>query len=150
MVPQYYIIDFPDWVQVVALDAMNQLILVDQYRYPGEGWFLEFPGGSTHPDRKEDPLVAAQRELKEETGYASDDWFYVGYHYPNPALMKNKCHVFLARQCRFVGPQQLDPFEVLEVKKMGLNDFDKEIKNSIRCHSLMLATYLLAQDHLGL
>jgi len=145
--PRYYVVDFPDWVQVVAFDNNQNLILVDQYRYPGEGWFIEFPGGSTLPDRSEDPLLAAKRELLEETGYTSRDWAYLGSHYPNPALMRNRCHVYLATNCLKTSDLQLDAFEVLEVKLMTVTELQMQLKASQKVHSLMLATLELYKNH---
>lgn len=147
IMPHYFVIDFPDWVQVVAVTKDNRFIVVDQYRYPGQGWFLEFPGGSTHPSRDENPQLAAQRELAEETGFTSDKWTYLGHHYPNPALLNNRCHVYLAEDCEKTRDQNLDAYEILEVKFMNSNEFQSEIIKSDRRHSLMLATYQLYLDH---
>jgi ADP-ribose pyrophosphatase len=150
IVPRYYVVDFPDWVQVVALTAEGELVLVDQYRYPGKGAFLEFPGGTTDANRSEDPLAAGKRELVEETGYSSDDWLALGMHYPNPALQTNRCYVFLARDCVKTAEQKLDPFEELTVKLMAPKDFiahSRQESNS-RQHSLMLATLFLAMPYL--
>lgn len=144
-VPKYYVIDFPDWVQSVALNDKDELILVDQYRYPGVGNFLEFPGGSSDPSRKEDPMDAAKRELLEETGYESNDWSSIGFHYPNPALMGNRCHVYIAKNCIKTSELNLDPYEFLTVKTYNIQDFEKEISTSKKCHSLMLATWAMAR-----
>lgn len=148
IVPRYYVVDFPDWVQCVALDEQQNLILVDQYRYPGRGNFLEFPGGSTDANRKEDPLVAAKRELLEETGYESEDWIALGAHFPNPALQENRCHSFLARNCRKVAELKLDPFEELTVKVIPHEQFIEICTQSGRHHSIMLATLFLALKYL--
>lgn len=145
VVPRYFMLSFPDWVQAVALDEQGQLILVNQYRYPGQKNFLEFPGGSTSFDRQEDPLVAAQRELLEETGYQSNEWQYLGAHYPNPALQSNRVHSFLALNCKKVADLNLDPFEELSVELYSLNDFLQLCTQKDGQHSLMLATLFLAQ-----
>lgn len=148
-VPKYFVIDFPDWVQVVALDEEKNLILVDQYRYPGQGKFIEFPGGSTHSSRGEEPLLAIQREFLEETGHESNEWHYLGSHFPNPALQTNRTHAFLAMNCRKVAALNLDPFEELEVVKMPIQDFVKRSRSQQQPqHSLMLATLFLALPHL--
>lgn len=141
--PRYFVMDFPDWVQVVALDEEENFIMVQQYRYPGEGYFLEFPGGSTHPSRQENALDAAKRELREETGYESEDWDYVGSHYPNPALMGNKCIVYLARNCKKKNDPHLDPYEVLDVELQSKEEMCKNMIEGDKLHSLMLATYQL-------
>lgn len=148
-VPKYFTIDFPDWVQVVAQDEQKNLILVDQYRYPGQGSFLEFPGGSTHSTRDEDPLLAAKRELLEETGHESNEWIYLGPHFPNPALQPNRTHAFLAKNCKKVAELNLDPYEELEVIKLSLDEFVKRSRDPKAAHhSLMLATLFLALPHL--
>ena len=148
VVPKYFVVDFPNWVQTVALTKEGKLVIVDQYRYAADGWYLEFPGGSTHPDRKEDPLLAAKRELKEETGYESEKWEYLGCHDPNPALLNNRCHIYLARDCEKTSEPELDPFEEIDVKLMTPTEFREALLDSKRIHSLMLASLELARPHL--
>jgi 8-oxo-dGTP pyrophosphatase MutT (NUDIX family) len=134
---------------VVALDKKGRLVLVEQYRHPGEGTFIEFPGGSTDPGRREDPKKAAARELREETGFVSKRWQYLGFHYPNPALLTNRCHVFLARDCVLAGPPHLDPYEDLEVCFLAPRQFMATVQKSKKMHSLMLASFELARPYLG-
>lgn len=148
-VPRYYVVDFPDWVQCVAVDEDQNLVMVDQYRYPGKGSFVEFPGGSTDANRGEDPLVAAQRELLEETGHTSTEWKYLGSHFPNPALQTNRCHSYLAMNCRKVADLKLDPFEELTVVKMSVDNYIKHCQSQPQNHSLMLATLFLAMPYLN-
>lgn len=148
IVPRYYVVDFPAWVQAVALTKSGELILVDQYRYPGAHSFLEFPGGSTEPHRQEDPLVAAKRELVEETGYTSNDWIELGAHYANPALQTNRIFTFLARNCEKTSEPNLDPFEELTVKLMKPEAFIQHCREKGAHHSLMLASLFLALPYL--
>src|SRR5262245_41493359 len=65
-------IEHPDWVDVIALTADLDIVLVDQYRHSVGNVRTELPAGTV--DAGEEPLAAAQRELLEETGYASDEW----------------------------------------------------------------------------
>ena len=58
---------------VVALDEMENIILVRQYRAPIGRLTLEIPAGK-FDHAGEDPLVCAQRELSEETGLLADSW----------------------------------------------------------------------------
>ena len=142
--PRYYTFDFPDWVQVYALTTANEVVLVKQYRYPARDWFYELPGGTTSADRNEVPLLAAQRELQEETGYTSSEWKKVGEHFPNPALLNNKCHIFLAKNCIKTHPTNLDPFEELSTELLPREQVKNIFLTGNKCHSLMLASlYLL-------
>ena len=66
------IVEAPDWVNVIALTPEKQCVLVRQYRFGTERVALEIPGGMIEPD--ESPLLAAERELREETGYDAQRW----------------------------------------------------------------------------
>ena len=96
-------------------------------------------GAPVIPAKTEDPLVAAKRELLEETGYESDEWIYVGAHHPNPAIQTNRCHLYIAKNCKKTSELNLDPFEEIEVRLMPLEEFEKHLHESDKKHSLMLA-----------
>jgi hypothetical protein len=72
IVPEYYILEYPNWVNVVAITETDQIILVRQYRHGIEKSVLEIPGGVI--DEGEDSLIAAKRELLEETVYVFDSF----------------------------------------------------------------------------
>ena len=103
----FWVIDPPDWVNIVALTADGDLVLVEQWRHGSVT--VEIPGGMLDPG--EDALTAAQRELLEETGYASDDWQWLGEVLPNPAIQSNRCATYLARNCRRVADTHFDTTE---------------------------------------
>ena len=66
----FFVVDTLDWVNVVARTTAGELVLVRQYRHGTETFTLEIPGGCVDPG--EDPADAAAREVREETGYASE------------------------------------------------------------------------------
>lgn len=142
VMPRYYVMEFPDWVNVVPLTEDGQIILINQYRHAAGLDFLEIPGGSSHPGC-EDPLTAAQRELLEETGFEAGEWVNCGFHYPNPALQNNKMHTFLALGCRKTREPQLDPYECLTVQTMPLDKAIQIFEEGGFSHSLISASMVL-------
>lgn len=91
---EFYVIEAPDWVNVVAVTPDEQIVLIEQWRHGVGGTTLEIPGGMVDPG--EGALEAARRELAEETGYTSSSWHRLGVIDPNPAIQSNRCHTFIA------------------------------------------------------
>lgn len=113
IVPEYYILEYPNWVNVVALTETNEIILVRQYRHGIKESVLEIPGGVI--DDGEDSLTAAKRELLEETGYLFDSFEKICELFPNPATSNNITTTYLARGGKKVQEQNLDLQEDIEV-----------------------------------
>jgi len=91
----FYGIDAASWVNVVALTAADEIVMVRQWRHGPGAVTLEIPGGIVDPG--ETPEQAAVRELLEETGYAGGRAHSLGAVNPNPALFANRVHTFLVR-----------------------------------------------------
>lgn len=109
IIEPYYVMEEPEWVHVVALNAAREILLVRQYRYAGNAPGYELPGGTS--DAGEELLVAAQRELLEETGCVAENWRHVGGAFANPARQNNRIHCFLAENATIAAPQKLDATE---------------------------------------
>ncbi len=120
------IFEYPDWVDVIALTAELNIVLVDQYRHGVRRTRTEFPAGTV--DGGEAPLAAIQRELLEETGYAGAEWRPLGSAPVNPALQTNRIHSFLALGARKVAEQTLDAGEVIQVRELPLLDFIQQVE----------------------
>lgn len=116
----YYVIEERDWVHVLALTHDQQIILVRQYRYAVATFCTELPGGVI--DDGETPLVAAKRELLEETGHTASDWQPVGTYFANPARQTNRVHIFLARELSLPGEQSLDSSEQIAVSSVTVDE----------------------------
>lgn len=144
VMPHYYVIEFADWVNVVPISTDGQVIAIEQFRHGSDCTHLEIPGGSMDPRIKEEPQAAGERELLEETGYASEHWIYCGFHYPNPALQNNRMHTFLALDCRKVAEQHLDPFEDLSVQTFPVKELETKLNRGEFTHSLIAASVALA------
>lgn len=114
IVDDYYLGLFNDIVLIVALTADQQIPLVRQYKH-GVGEILtELPAG--YMDDGEKPLAAAQRELREETGFTASSWHKLGVFYKNSAKIKgDNVHLFLALDAKKTVEQDLDENENIEV-----------------------------------
>lgn len=143
IMPEYYVIEFGDWVHVIPFTTDGKIIMVEQYRHAAGKRFLEVPGGAVDDHKGESPEAAARRELLEETGYECGSLDFVGSHYPNPALQSNQMHTFLAKDCVKIKEQQLDPFEDLSVQLLTPDKLKKCIEQGQITHSLMLASLQL-------
>jgi ADP-ribose pyrophosphatase len=144
IMPAYYVWEMADWVNVVALSADGQLILVNQYRHAAKSRFVEFPGGTIEPASNESHEQAAVRELREETGYVPGTLHYLGVYFPNPGLQDNRMLVYLAIDCMRVGEPSLDPFEDIEVELANVADFLDMFQQGRAVHALMLASFTMA------
>lgn len=110
----FYVLDMPDWVQVVPRSADGRFVLVEQYRPGTRRVTREFPAGIVDPG--EGPLATAVRELAEETGYRGGAARLLRSYDPNPALQNNRLHVVLVDGCDATGEQDQDPGEAIRVR----------------------------------
>ena len=115
----------PDFVLVVALDENGQFILFRQTKYAVDGTTLAPVGG--HIEAREDPLLAAQRELLEETGYEAEAWTFLG-KYP---VMANRGggtgHLYLAQAARKVAEPESDDLEEQELILLDRDEVEQAI-----------------------
>ena len=132
-------LEAPDWVNVIALTADNEVVLIEQFRHGTAEVTLEIPGGGVDPG--EDPLSGGLRELLEETGYAGEDAEIIGVVTPNPAIIRNHCHTVLVRNARQVGEAQLEGFEEIRTRLVPLAEIPDLIRSGAITHSLVVAAF---------
>jgi ADP-ribose pyrophosphatase len=138
---EFDVLECPNWVNIIPITTNGEIILVEQYRHGTDEITFEIPGGVMNRDER--PLESAKRELREETGYFSDNWIDLGKVDVNPAFMTNSCHVFLAKDCVLKNEQDLDPLEEINVHLFSENKLEKMIIEQKIKHSLVVAGFCL-------
>lgn len=137
---EFVVVDAPDWVNVLAHTTDDRLVMVNQFRYGIDAFSWEIPGGVI--EAGEDPVVAGARELLEETGYAGANARLLASVHPNPAFMRNRCHLVLVEDCRLVSPPAWDPDEEIEVSAPPVEEVYARARAGGVTHSLVLDALL--------
>ena len=142
----FTVLDTLDWAIVIPVldtEKGREFVMVRQWR-PGSGSLsLEFPGGVFR--KNENSTQAALRELKEETGYTAEKITGLGALNPNPAIMSNTVHFFLAAGLTDTKVRELDEDEYIQVEKVPFDEVFENMGNPPYIHALMgaaLALYL--------
>ncbi len=135
----FFVIENPDWVNVVALTPDQHVVLIEQFRHGTGSVTLEIPGGMI--DGIEAPETAARRELLEETGYSTDNWMYLGTSSPNPALQSNVIHHFLAVDAEKTANVEFDEHESVVTRLEHIMEIPNLIRNGAIRHSLVVAAF---------
>jgi 8-oxo-dGTP pyrophosphatase MutT (NUDIX family) len=139
------IIERRDGVVIVAIDAEMHVLMLSEYCAGSNSFILSLPGGSIDPT-DHDTSAAANRELREETGYASDRIEKLRYAYSHPSTSTRRSYVFLALDLR------RDPLpasnEILEVKRMPLDDAITACYTDFESDVSTIGNLLMARDRL--
>ena len=123
----FHVIEQPDWVTAIALTHDGNIVLVEEYRHGARQTVIELPSG-IH-DRPGEPLAAMQRELLEETGFASEAWRPLGSFFANAPRLDNRVHCFLALDARKVAEPALGEGEVLRTHQIPFADFLADLQS---------------------
>lgn len=115
--PEFYVLEYPDWVNVIAITKDGKFVMERQYRYGLGCTCHEICAGVM--EKGETPEEAARRELEEETGYVGGEWSLEMTISGNPSTTNNLTHCFLARGVRPSGKRHLDSTEDLDVVLMS-------------------------------
>ena len=140
IIPEFYVLEYPEWVNVIAITTDGKFVMERQYRYAADSTNYEIPCGVM--EQGETPLEAAMRELKEETGYGGGQWRELMCISANPTSMTNMTHCFVATGVEKVSDQHLDATEELEVHLLSRDEVLILLRNNEMIQSLMIAPLL--------
>ncbi|MEI4770835.1 NUDIX hydrolase [Psychrobacillus sp. FJAT-51614] len=128
VINNYYVHEYADWVNAIVITKENKLVLVKQYRYAAEDFFLEIPAGKPEGDEKYEKAIL--REVREETGYITEKKpILIGEFYVNPATQTNKVVTFLLEDSYKAFEQELDTTEYIDVQLVDINQIEAMISN---------------------
>ena len=146
----YFRLSAPDWVNVLPVTSGGQVILIRQPRVGAMTYVLETPGGVMDPHEK-DPTMAAARELEEETGFVSQRFLPLGSINPNPAIMTNRCHFFVALGCQPTTTRKHFPDldERITLELIDVKDLDGLVRTGQINHALACLCVMLAAKYIG-
>ncbi|MDR2194186.1 MAG: NUDIX hydrolase [Treponema sp.] len=134
----FMVLDAADWAMVVPVlekDGRRFFVMVRQWRHGVQDLSLEFPGGVLEAD--EDAHRAALRELEEETAYTAKKIAKLGEMSPNPAIMNNHIHFFLAEELSPLPSQRLDEDEYVDMELVPIEEVLEHIGEKPYIHALM-------------
>lgn len=111
--PEYYVLEYPTWVNIIAIRPDGRYVMVRQYRHGLGEIGTELCAGVV--EEGEQPEQAARRELSEETGYAGGEWKLNCILSANPATSNNLTYCYIATGVTLMSEPHLDSTEDIEV-----------------------------------
>jgi len=141
----FELIDIQNAVTVLPIDREGNIYFVEQFRIAALKELLELPAGKIEPG--EDPQVAAERELREETGMAAGRILSIGEFYMSPGYANEYMYCYLATEL-YPAPLSPDSDEFINVRKIPLAKVKEMIREGQIRDSKTLAAFSLAINHL--
>ena len=147
-IEDYHKLVMPNFCVICALTEASDLILLRGYKHGIGRIELSLPGGFIEPN--EDPLVAAKRELIEETGYSAEEWQPLGEFVPNGNYGGGQGYVFIAKKARRAQNPNSGDLEAAEVEVVKMGKVQESIRDGEISSLSLVAAIGLATQHLQL
>jgi ADP-ribose pyrophosphatase len=147
IVEPYYVLEFPNWCNVVLVTSDEKIVLVRQYRHAINATTFELPGGVI--DKGETPEQAAIREVQEETGYQVTSLELLYTTAPNPATNNNTAYLYLATNAEPILTQKFDAFEDMDVHLFSKQEIKQMLAENKFMHGIQIGGLYAAFEKLG-
>jgi 8-oxo-dGTP pyrophosphatase MutT (NUDIX family) len=149
VINDYYVNEYPDWVNAIVITKENKVVLVEQYRYAAGDFFLEIPAGKIEENESNEEGIL--RELREETGFTSRTKpIKLGQFMVNPATQNNKVITYLIVDAFKEYEQDLDETEEVDVHLYDFDEMGKAIKEGpIKTQLFTAYAYYMAKEFLA-
>ena len=136
--PEYYVLEYANWVNTIAITREKKFVLVKQYRHGIRQVCYELCAGvCENSDRS--PLESAKRELMEETGYGKGKWSEFICVSPNASANTNLSYCFIAEDVERINDQALEDSEDLTVHLFSLDEVKELLMNGEIIQATMAA-----------
>ena len=140
--PEFHVVEGPNWAGVLCLTASDEVVLVRQYRHGIGRESLELPAGVLEPG--EAPFAAAKRELGEETGYTAERWEPILSVATEPSRHTVHAHFFCALDATPSVERALDESEDIEVVRVPRTELLGLIESGTIVHGVHVGAILFA------
>ncbi len=136
-IPDFYVTEAPDWVNVIAITTDGKFIVEEQYRHGIQKICFELCAGMV--DEGETPLRTAKRELLEETGYSGCNWTAFGMSVPNASGSTTRCYHFLATDVERIQGPKLEQTEDIKIHLLTEQELKQLMLDGRIAEAVMLA-----------
>ncbi len=137
VIPDFFVIENPDWINIIAITDEGLFVIEEQYRHGIDKVGYEICAGMI--EKGESPLEAAQRELREETGYGGGEWELFMQSTPNPSSMNNVNYTYLAKGVLKLGAPALEQTESIRVLLLTKDEVLSLLETDKISEGIMLA-----------
>lgn len=135
--PEYYVLEYPKWINVIAITPEGKFVMVKQYRHGLGIVATELCAGVV--EEGEEPLDGAKRELLEETGFGGGEWELSMVISANPGSQNNLAYCYIARGVTRQSEQHLDKTEDIRVELLDESEvYDMLLHDNLK-QALMAA-----------
>lgn len=144
----YDLVEHVPAVEIIPVTSDGKILFVRQFRMGANKQLLELPAGILNGDHgNEDPLLAAERECREETGYESKDIKRIGGFFMTPGYCNEYIHVFLAKDL-VKNPLPQDDDEFLKLEALPIEEAYQMAENAAFEDVKTIAALMMAQKEL--